>query len=130
MSIRSCWTVLYPRCLLYYTHLNTLPGCFIHSHVIYIIQATSACDLASERQMYTLLSRTCVSWVSVGHRPSLEPFHKQRLTLLGNNHGNDSASDGAWTMSAIHVSAKPGLQNLASELAKTAVASSLEKLNR
>jgi ABC-type uncharacterized transport system fused permease/ATPase subunit len=45
-------------------------------------EATSALDLASEQKMYTLLqSVPGISYVSVGHRPSLLGFHDTKLTL-------------------------------------------------
>ena len=44
-------------------------------------EATSAVDLAMERQLYGLLRRSGATFISVGHRESLVPFHKQMLTV-------------------------------------------------
>lgn len=45
-------------------------------------EATSALDLDSERKMYSLLQAIPgISYVSVGHRPSLVDFHDSKLTL-------------------------------------------------
>lgn len=50
-------------------------------------EATSALDLESERRMYRLLSAVPgLSYVSVGHRPSLLAFHDQRLQLGRDGH--------------------------------------------
>lgn len=61
-------------------------------------EATSALDIASEAKMYTLLRNlsqrtfqngslgpSCLSYVSVGHRPSLAAFHDKKLRLMGEN---------------------------------------------
>lgn len=52
-------------------------------------EATSALDVATERKLYELLQQRCISCVSVGHRPSLLPFHEQVLQLQG---------DGNWRL--------------------------------
>jgi len=50
-------------------------------------ESTSAMDMASEQRMYELLRRTAasegeaISYISVGHRPSLVAFHQMKLTL-------------------------------------------------
>lgn len=59
-------------------------------------EATSALDIASEAKMYTILRNlsqrtvlngslgpTGLSYVSVGHRPSLAAFHDKKLRLMG-----------------------------------------------
>jgi vitamin B12/bleomycin/antimicrobial peptide transport system ATP-binding/permease protein len=61
-------------------------------------EATSALDIASEAKMYALLRNMAqrnlqngslgaspLSYVSVGHRPSLAAFHDKKLRLLGGN---------------------------------------------
>jgi vitamin B12/bleomycin/antimicrobial peptide transport system ATP-binding/permease protein len=61
-------------------------------------EATSALDIESEAKMYTLLrnmaQRTVqngslgsspLTYISVGHRPSLAAFHDKKLRLLGEN---------------------------------------------
>ena len=47
-------------------------------------EATSALDLANEAAMYTALGQVPgLTYLSVGHRPSLLRFHAQRLRLFG-----------------------------------------------
>ena len=46
-------------------------------------ESTSALDLASEEAMYSLLHELNVTYVSVGHRPSLLKYHNKRLVLKG-----------------------------------------------
>jgi ABC-type uncharacterized transport system fused permease/ATPase subunit len=47
-------------------------------------EATSALDLNNEAVMYTAIGKIPgISYVSVGHRPSLLRFHSQRLKLFG-----------------------------------------------
>ena len=47
-------------------------------------EATSALDLANEAAMYTALAQVPgLTYLSVGHRPSLLRFHAQRLRLFG-----------------------------------------------
>eukprot|EP00922_Rhytidocystis_sp_ex-Travisia-forbesii_P061476 GHVS01091106.1.p1 GENE.GHVS01091106.1~~GHVS01091106.1.p1 ORF type:complete len:740 (-),score=66.79 GHVS01091106.1:102-2321(-) len=48
-------------------------------------EATSALDIDTEREMYRALGQVeGMSYVSVGHRPSLVQFHHKRLNLAGN----------------------------------------------
>lgn len=46
-------------------------------------ESTSALDVASESRMYSLLRTRNVTYMSVGHRPSLEAYHDCKLTLIG-----------------------------------------------
>jgi len=46
-------------------------------------EATSALDLDSERILYGELERSGMAVISVGHRPSLRPFHQRLLQLDG-----------------------------------------------
>lgn len=50
-------------------------------------EATSALDIALEERLYTLLRQSGVTFISVGHRPSVVRFHDAILELTG---------DGAW----------------------------------
>ena len=65
-------------------------------------ESTSALDIASERRMYGLLQELMddsghgtgrdprsVSYVSVGHRPSLQEYHDTKLSLDGSNYSID-----------------------------------------
>ena len=47
-------------------------------------EATSALDVRTERLLYELLIERDVSFISVGHRPSLTRFHSSVLELYGN----------------------------------------------
>jgi putative ATP-binding cassette transporter len=70
-------------------------------------EATSALDTNAEKNMYSLLNGTTqkITYVSVGHRPSLLEFHVSKLTLKGieghsledihNKFTNTSGSDGS-----------------------------------
>jgi len=45
-------------------------------------EASSALDLVSEKAMYELLEqRTSLTYISVGHRPSLVDYHDSKLRL-------------------------------------------------
>jgi vitamin B12/bleomycin/antimicrobial peptide transport system ATP-binding/permease protein len=46
-------------------------------------EATSALDVATEKHLYGLLSQRDMAYVSVGHRPTLKPFHTNVLELDG-----------------------------------------------
>ena len=48
-----------------------------------ITEATSALDLENEKAMYTALMDLNVTYVSVGHRPSLLQYHSKKLVLGG-----------------------------------------------
>ncbi len=49
-------------------------------------EATSALDVKNERQLYQLLQSMDLTYISVGHRPSLVDYH-QRVLELGNEEG-------------------------------------------
>ena len=51
--------------------------------VIILDESTSAMDLESEKHMYSLLRKQGVTYISVGHRPSLLPHHSRKMTLRG-----------------------------------------------
>ncbi|MEM8715850.1 MAG: ATP-binding cassette domain-containing protein, partial [Cyanobacteria bacterium P01_G01_bin.4] len=44
-------------------------------------ESTSALDVANERMLYELLQRKGITYISVGHRPSLLEFHPTVLQL-------------------------------------------------
>lgn len=48
---------------------------------VFLDESTSALDAPNEHRMYALLAASCSSWVSIGHRPSIERFHDQKLIL-------------------------------------------------
>jgi len=47
-------------------------------------EATSALAVEQEQQLYTHLSQTDITYISVGHRASLVPYHRQQLILYPN----------------------------------------------
>jgi putative ATP-binding cassette transporter len=53
-------------------------------------EATSALDVPNEKRLYGMLANTGVTFVSVGHRESLQFYHRKLLVLSG---------DGGWTLS-------------------------------
>jgi vitamin B12/bleomycin/antimicrobial peptide transport system ATP-binding/permease protein len=55
--------------------------------IVLMDESTSALDTDNEKLMYDLLDKSDVSFVSVGHRPSLTDFHDTILRL---------ESDGRW----------------------------------
>jgi putative ATP-binding cassette transporter len=54
-------------------------------------EATSALDVENEQRLYGLLAASGVTYISVGHRPSLRAFHQRVLQLDG---------IGGWTLSS------------------------------
>ena len=52
-----------------------------HPHFVIMDESTSALDTASEARMYKLLQG--MTFVSVGHRPTLSAFHNTKLTISG-----------------------------------------------
>lgn len=48
---------------------------------VFLDEATSAVDIATERKLYTLLAETGATFISVGHRPSITEFHLDALCL-------------------------------------------------
>ena len=53
--------------------------------VVVLDEATSALDVRSEQIMYEALSAEGVSYISVGHRPSLREYHTSKMLLAGPN---------------------------------------------
>jgi len=51
--------------------------------VVFLDESTSALDLNSEEALYTLLKELGVTFVSVGHRPSLLQYHTTKILLQG-----------------------------------------------
>jgi vitamin B12/bleomycin/antimicrobial peptide transport system ATP-binding/permease protein len=54
-------------------------------------EATSALDVANERRLYDLLADLKLTYISVGHRPTLIDYHQSVLSLQGG---------GAWQLMA------------------------------
>jgi len=54
--------------------------------LVILDEATSALDVALEAKMYNLLQKEAdLTYVSVGHRPTLNEYHNKRLILNGGN---------------------------------------------
>ena len=70
--------------------------------LVILDEATSALDLVAEEKMYNLLIQMSedrpVTYVSVGHRPSLLSFHKKKLRLNGDSNHQLSDIDNANTV--------------------------------
>jgi vitamin B12/bleomycin/antimicrobial peptide transport system ATP-binding/permease protein len=47
----------------------------------FLDEATSALDTASEERLYAQLRRSAITFISIGHRPSLRKFHKRVIEL-------------------------------------------------
>lgn len=55
-------------------------------------EATSALAVEQEQQLYIHLSQTDITYISVGHRANLVPYHRQQLTLY---------ADQRWTLEPV-----------------------------
>ncbi len=51
-------------------------------HYVFLDEATSAVDPETEKLLYGLLVRSGATFVSVGHRPSIIPYHVSALRLM------------------------------------------------
>ncbi|GMH34252.1 hypothetical protein BSKO_02086 [Bryopsis sp. KO-2023] len=56
-------------------------------------ESTSALDVDNEKRLYEMLDSSGTTYVSVGHRPTLENFHKRVLQLLP---GTDDQPEPQW----------------------------------
>lgn len=54
-----------------------------HPSVVILDESTSALDLFAEEAMYKILNELKVTYISVGHRPSLLKYHDKKLILRG-----------------------------------------------
>lgn len=54
---------------------------------VFLDEATSALDVANEERLYRVLRQSKATYVSVGHRPTLDKYHEQCLTLKGDGTG-------------------------------------------
>jgi putative ATP-binding cassette transporter len=55
----------------------------VQPRYLFLDEATSAVDFATERALYSALADSGITCVSVGHRESLLNFHHHELRLLG-----------------------------------------------
>ncbi|KAI7843346.1 hypothetical protein COHA_003043 [Chlorella ohadii] len=63
-------------------------------NLVLMDESTSALDTRNERLLYQALRDAGVTFVSVGHRPTLTQFHDSVLLLHGSGTGLDSADSG------------------------------------
>jgi putative ATP-binding cassette transporter len=57
------------------------------AHYVFLDEATSAVDVATERKLYNGLLKRDITLVSVGHRPTLFSFHDHVLDLRPDGSG-------------------------------------------
>jgi len=57
---------------------------FLHNpHYAVLDESTSALDVANEKHLYHKLREADITYISVGHRPTLIPFHQLIVEILG-----------------------------------------------
>lgn len=61
-------------------------------------ESTSALDTFNEKQVYNALRDAGITYVSVGHRPTLLSFHQRVLLLHGNEEGDGEHGSGTWEL--------------------------------
>ena len=67
-----------------FLHPSLPPPTSLSPRLAILDEATSALDLTNEAVMYNALQKIPgLTYLSVGHRPSLLRFHAQRLRLFG-----------------------------------------------
>jgi len=87
----------------------------IHRPKLVIVdEATSAMDVSAEERMYGLMKD--MTYVSVGHRPTLLKYHKKRLQLQklednDNDNDNDDSSHCNYTIGDIRSTAQGSVAN-------------------
>ena len=64
-------------------------------------ESTSALDADTEESLYEQLEDSGVTYVSVGHRPSLKPFHKQKLTISTFSGAGGKVAEGSWELKPV-----------------------------
>lgn len=60
--------------------------------VVVMDESTSALDLTSEKAMYKLLDDCGMSYISIGHRPSLLKYHNKKIFLPGSGKPAETSS--------------------------------------
>jgi ABC-type uncharacterized transport system fused permease/ATPase subunit len=85
------------------------PWCHCHRillskpRLVLMDESTSALDTANESLLYTMLREEGITYVSVGHRPTLVQFHDNvlRLSLVAGVDGDSAASNGMRTWEVV-----------------------------
>ena len=68
-------------------------------------EATSALDTVNEELLYKALKSIGVTFISVGHRPTLTAFHEQQLQLRPVSTDVKEASGVQWEVNALDAKA-------------------------
>lgn len=68
--------------------------------LVFLDEATSALDEDNEKLLYEILEKDQLTFVSVGHRSTLKPFHNDLLTLEGSGKWSREAMKGKMTTAA------------------------------
>ncbi|MEB3312034.1 MAG: ABC transporter ATP-binding protein/permease [Snowella sp.] len=69
---------------------------FLHSPRYAVLdESTSALDVANEKHLYQMLRDDDITYISVGHRPTLIPYHQFVLEILGEGKWRLFPSDNA-----------------------------------
>lgn len=63
--------------------------------VVLMDESTSALDATNERLLYKALKQSGITFISVGHRPSLTSYHERVLLLDGQGFGGWRVEDAA-----------------------------------
>ena len=62
-------------------------------------EATSALDIDNEEHLYSLIAAAEVTFVSIGHRPSLAAFHQKVLRISASGPPDTAgSSEPAWEL--------------------------------
>ena len=80
----------------YFLHPSLPPPTSLSPRLAILDEATSALDLTNEAVMYNALQKIPgLTYLSVGHRPSLLRFHARRLRLHGMQESDEEGGEGA-----------------------------------
>ena len=74
----------------------------------FLDEATSALDTETEEALYEVLEESEVTYISIGHRPSLKPFHRFKLNISpstastgGGAGAGGKPSEGSWELKPV-----------------------------
>jgi len=81
---------------------------------VFLDEATSAVDLATEAQLYNLLAASGASYVSIGHRASILGYHTHALRLMPEGAWELGPVDEIAAMESLVAAAAPALDRAAS----------------
>ena len=69
---------------------------YLQPRLVLMDESTSALDTRNERLLYTALRGAGITFVSVGHRPTLTQYHERVLLLHGKGGGRGDGGSGGW----------------------------------